>query len=174
VYIPLGGNRRAQVRNILIVWFLTGLWHGASWNFIGWGLYYGILLMIEKLLSGASFRLPGFFAWLVTMLIVLYGWGIFYFTDTGRLIRFSLVFFLVNAAFGLSDLKAASVFFQYFWLLLVCFVASTPLLRNLFRRYVASRRALDLPWSLGVAALLALCFLLLVGESYNPFLYFRF
>ena len=78
VYIPLGGNRTHAVRNILIVWFLTGLWHGASWNYILWGIYYGILLLIEKyLLKNILSRIPNVFRHIFTLFFVLIGWALF-------------------------------------------------------------------------------------------------
>jgi alginate O-acetyltransferase complex protein AlgI len=84
LYIPLGCNRSHQVRNILVVWFLTGLWHGASWNFIAWGMYYGVLLLIEKHTASYLAKIPVAIRWAVTMLIVLFGWGLFYFVDPAR------------------------------------------------------------------------------------------
>ncbi|MDR1572418.1 MAG: MBOAT family protein [Clostridiales Family XIII bacterium] len=174
LYIPLGGNRRLQLRNILVVWFLTGLWHGASWNFIAWGLYYGLLLILEKNLAGFTGRVPLPVKWLVTMLIVIYGWGIFYFVDAGRLAQFSGAFFFLNGVSGV-DMKTASVFFQYFWLFPVFAVGSTPLPRLMMERLSLGLGAgAELFKAVLVAASLAACFLLLAGESYNPFLYFRF
>ena len=84
VYIPLGGNRKGKPRqalNLLIVWFLTGMWHGAGWNFILWGLYYFVFLALEKFLIPGLQRLPAFFAHLYTLVVVFFGWVLFYFTD---------------------------------------------------------------------------------------------
>jgi alginate O-acetyltransferase complex protein AlgI len=171
LYIPLGGNRRAQLRNIFVVWFLTGLWHGASWNFIAWGLYYGLLLILEKRFAALLDRIPRFVRWGFTMLIVLYGWGIFYFVDTARLAQFSKAFFFANGVFDIG-MKTASVFFGNLWLFPFFILGSTPLPRLLMQSPKGG--AAELLKAALVVVSLAVCFLMLVGESYNPFLYFRF
>ena len=97
VYIPLGGNRKGfpkQIRNILIVWLLTGFWHGASWNFVAWGLYFGVLLIVEKLfLLRFLKKLPAFFQHVYTMLLVMLGWAIFSFDSLGNGIAYILALF---------------------------------------------------------------------------------
>ncbi|MDR1135651.1 MAG: MBOAT family protein [Clostridiales Family XIII bacterium] len=173
LYIPLGGNRSHQVRNILVVWFLTGLWHGASWNFIAWGMYYGVLLLIEKHTASYLAKIPVAIRWAVTMLIVLFGWGLFYFVDPTRLYHFIRAFFFMNPT-PIIDLKTSSVFFQFFWMIPIFIIGSSPMPGKLFNKLLAERPKLDFIRSILVAALLAVCFMLLVGESYNPFLYFRF
>jgi alginate O-acetyltransferase complex protein AlgI len=173
LYIPLGGNRHHQVRNILVVWFLTGLWHGASWNFIAWGMYYGVLLLIEKHAAHWLAKVPIAIRRVATMLIVVFGWGIFYFVDAGRLYRFIRALFFLNPV-PITDLKTASVFFQFFWMIPIFIVGSSPIPGRLFNELAAKRIRLDFMRGALVAAILAVCFLLLVGESYNPFLYFRF
>ena len=174
LYIPLGGNRRLQIRNILVVWFLTGLWHGASWNFIAWGLYYGLLLLLEKNITAFLSGVPIPVKWFVTILIVIYGWGIFYFVDAGRLVQFSSAFFFMNGVSGVG-LKTASVFFRYFWMFPIFIVGSTPVPSLLFQRLTRGGSAgAEVVKAALIAVSLAACFLMLVGESYNPFLYFRF
>ena len=176
VYIPLGGNRRGlkrQILNLLIVWTLTGLWHGASWNFLLWGLYYGVLLILEKLFLGRLIqKLPRFLRRALTFLMAALGWGIFYFTDFGALGTFFAS--LVGAGVGgLITARAGAWVLGYLPLLLVCAVASTPLWANLDRR-LAEKKAW--PWvrmALG-AALFLLCLGALASQSYNPFIYFRF
>jgi alginate O-acetyltransferase complex protein AlgI len=169
VYIPLGGNRRRQALNLAIVWFLTGLWHGASWNFVLWGLYYGAVLLAEKfLLKNILNRAPRVLRRVYSMFLILAGWAIFYFTDMSALGAF------FSAAFGgarLYDFRVESVFFSNIFLLAALTLASTP-----YPARLASRLRARLPVAEPVcnAALMLLCFTMLVGQTYNPFLYFRF
>ena len=93
VYIPLGGNRKHRVLNLLITWALTGLWHGASWNFLLWGLYFFLLLAVEKLLWKVLQHIPGIFRLLGTMFLVVMGWALFYYTDFSRLLTALKVMF---------------------------------------------------------------------------------
>lgn len=172
VYIPLGGNRKRKVLNIFIVWFLTGFWHGASWNFIIWGLYYGVLLFIEKYVLKFLGHLPPVIRNIYTMFIVMIGWGIFYFTDINELWAF------VCHAFGqgcaLYDLTTVSVLYEKLWLIVVCILACTPLPKKIFD-FVCNFKPIAAV--LEPAALIAgfgICFAMLVGSTYNPFLYFRF
>ena len=174
VYIPLGGNRYRATRNLFVVWMLTGLWHGASWNFIGWGLFYGIMLFIEK----NSFRhflqrLPRPICYIYTMFVVLVGWAMFYYTDTAALIGwFKNAFGIGNS---LYDLVTITTLYSNLWLIIVCVLASTPLPAMIFnhicRRYKKFALVIE---PLLVAAGLTACFILLAGQTYNPFLYFRF
>ncbi|MDR2421519.1 MAG: MBOAT family protein [Oscillospiraceae bacterium] len=169
VYIPLGGNRRHAAANLAAVWFLTGLWHGASWNFVIWGMYYGVLISAEKfLLKNVLSRAPRVLRHTYSMLAVLIGWAIFYFTDLPKLGAF------FSAAFGgarLYDFRAESVFFSNIFLLAALAISSTP-----YPARLASKLRGKLPAAEPIrnAALMLLCFTMLVGQSYNPFLYFRF
>lgn len=176
VYIPLGGNRRGlprQVLNLLIVWTLTGLWHGASWNFLLWGLYYGVLLILEKLFLGKVLaKLPKLLRQLITFLAAALGWGIFYFTDFSALGAFFAALVGVGHT-GLISPKAWAWALGYLPLLLVCAAAATPLWANLNKRWEQKKAW---PWvrlALG-AALFVLCLGALASQSYNPFIYFRF
>lgn len=174
VYIPLGGNRHHHVRNILVVWFLTGLWHGASWNFILWGVYYGIILIIEKkLFKGAILRLPKPLGVVYSLLVVIFGWSLFYFTDLTQLWEF------LKCAFGGTgvwvDYLAISTFTSNVWLILALGIASTPLVAFLAKKVQAKAPAVAAVASpIVIVGVIFLCFTLLVGETYNPFLYFRF
>ena len=176
VYIPLGGNRRGlqrQIVNLLIVWMLTGLWHGASWNFLLWGLYYGVLLILEKLFLGKLLqKLPKLLRRLITFLVAALGWGIFYFTDFGALGAFFASLVGAGASGFLTD-KAGAWVLGYLPLLFICAMASTPLAANINGR-LEEKKAW--PWVrliLG-AVLFLLCLGALASQSYNPFIYFRF
>jgi len=174
VYIPLGGNRKHHIRNIFVVWFLTGFWHGASWNFIFWGLYYGILLLIEKkLFRGALQKLPGVLGMVYSFFIVLIGWSLFYYTDLGQLKEFFLYAF--GAKGSLYNLSTITTFVNNIWLIIACAVASTPVGKTIYAKTVAKKKVLDTVVSTAlVIGVFAVCFILLVGSTYNPFLYFRF
>ncbi len=178
VYIPLGGNRHHQLLNIAIVWFLTGLWHGASWNFILWGLYYGVLLLIEKVfLLRVLEKIPSFFNHLYVLFLTLVGWTIFYVTDLGRLGHiFSILFGRAGAPLG--DLQLTiTVQNNLFWLIaaiLFC-MPITQWIKKGIRHLTAEGQALCQGGAIVMnVMILFLCTALLVGQSYNPFLYFRF
>lgn len=174
IYIPLGGNRYRPLRNIMIVWLLTGLWHGANWNFVLWGLFYGLILLIEKKAFGGKLqKIPSPFGHIYTMFIVIMGWALFYFTDMGELCLF------IKSAFGfgapLYDLTVHSAFFTNLWLFIACILASTPLTATVYN-YLCKKHSVFAAISqpLLVIAGLGACFILIVGQTYNPFLYFRF
>lgn len=178
VYIPLGGNRKHQWRNIAIVWFLTGLWHGASWNFIFWGLYYGVLLVIEKLfLLKVLKKLPAVFNHGYTLLAVIVGWAIFYVSDLNRLGQLLSTMFGLHSA-PLTDLQLTITIQNNMFWLLVAIVFCIPITQWIKKKIQASseqRQALCYSCAAVMnVAILLLCTALLVGQSYNPFLYFRF
>ena len=174
VYIPLGGNRRHQLLNLVIVWFLTGFWHGASWNFILWGLYYGALLIFEKKVLFKFFdKVPMVFRRIYTLAAVVGGWILFYFTDMASLKAFAIVALGRNV--GASNLQAFSVLRREAILIVLLAVFSTPLLRTALRSMrerLPRVYAVVMPTACVVG--LWVCFILLISQSYNPFLYFRF
>lgn len=171
VYIPLGGNRRWQLRNILVVWILTGLWHGASWNFVLWGLYYGILLIIEKLFFKWWSKIP-LLSNITTMFIVVIGWGIFYFTDFGQLREF--MGYLFGVGCQSYDLTTLSTLCSYAWLLIACILVSTPIPKVVYEYVTSIKYAGVVIECVIMAALFVGSIALLTGATSNPFLYFRF
>ena len=170
VYIPLGGNRKGrkrQILNIVAVWLLTGLWHGASWNFVFWGGYYALLLMLEKTFLLKWLDKHKIFGHIYTMLAVMLGWALFYFEDMGALWAF-LLRLITPAASGGMD-----VIVGYLPVLAVAALASTPLVKQA----LASRG--DRAWVqwgkiAACAVAMLLCVAALASQSYNPFIYFRF
>ena len=171
VYIPLGGSRRGTVRqcvNILIVWALTGFWHGAGWNFLFWGFYYGVLLLLEKLvLKKYLERIPGLFQWLYTMFIVVVGWVFFASSDLASALGY------LRVMFSLAPGEGTVQIFPWLGLAAIGFFAADPLARDLWERGKDKPFMPLLEGILCLAALL-LCVGGLVSDSYNPFLYFRF
>lgn len=175
VYIPLGGSRRGkmiQIRNILIVWMLTGIWHGAGWNFLVWGLYFAALLILEKLaLLRILERLPKAAAHLYALLAILAGWVIFAFDSLGK----GMEWLRTMAGFSGAPLWSRGDLYElrsYGGLLMIGILASTPLWRKAADRYEGLRHP-----AVQTAAILAsgvLCTASLAAGSYNPFLYFRF
>lgn len=179
VYIPLGGNRGSllfQVRNILIVWFLTGLWHGASWNFVLWGLYYGVILLFEKLVFRKVLqKLPAALGHLYTLLLVLFGWAIFSYADMADGTGYIASLFGA-AGNGLWDSTGVYLLLTNGVLFLLAAVGSTSLVQRLCNRGVLQegKPARDIATWIAVSVLLILSVAFLVNSSYNPFLYFRF
>ena len=181
VYIPMGGNRRHQALNIFVVWFLTGMWHGASWNFIIWGVYFGIIVTLEKytLLKIKRF-IPSVLLHCYSMLLVIIGWGIFYFDDFGKMTRFFEIGF--GQAATLHDFTVESALLDNFWLWVVGIVFCLPvydtvarLFHRLFRRQTTLKKNLVLLTRLSVSTVLLLVSVaLLVGATNNAFIYTRF
>jgi alginate O-acetyltransferase complex protein AlgI len=176
LYIPLGGNRCSrprQIRNLIIVWAATGIWHGASWNFLAWGMFFGIMLILEKYVYGRILeRLPRFFGWLYTMLVVLVGWCFFAFDalSDGALYLTRLL-----GVSGGLDSTSVYLLSSYGILFIILALCSTPLPSLLCQR-VRNRFPKAWPWLSLVACLVGffLCVAYIVDSSYNPFLYFRF
>ena len=173
LYFPLGGSRcsRAKwIRNILIVWTLTGIWHGAGWNFLLWGLYYAVWMLAERLFWGKYLeKLPAVAQHVYTMVIVLIGWGLFAIEDMGQLGGY------LATCFGAGRFIDAATLYQlrsYLPMLVILVFASTPLASKLYRRLGENTQAVVRP--VLVLASLVLCTASLVDASYNPFLYFRF
>lgn len=181
VYIPLGGNRKHHVFNLFLIWFLTGFWHGASWNFIIWGLYYFVLIVCEKLFLGRILeRRPAFLARIYTMFMVILGWGLFYFDDMDRLRKFFSVLFGFGAN-GFYNAADGTLFVNHILFFLLAILAVTPLsqtLKRTYRYFVDRHPSLSVPGdALLIVHAMALLFVntaAMVGSTYNPFLYFRF
>lgn len=177
LYIPLGGNRYGLARqalNLLIVWSLTGFWHGAGWNFVMWGLYYFVILFIEKLfLLKALDKLPKLFRHVYALLLIVIGWVIFASDDVSVLLPYLGSMFGANGAVGGMDVYTL---FTKAVLIVICCVASTELPKRLFLSATGAmnEKAAFTIKSVMTIALLALSMILLIGDSYNPFLYFRF
>ena len=171
VYIPMGGNRKHQWLNIFCVWFLTGMWHGASWNFILWGLYFGIILVIEKLwLLKPMQKIPAL-GHLYSLLAVYVGWGIFYFDDFGTMQTFFKTFFHGMGEWSGFDVKQAIT--GNLWLWIAALTLCLPV-----RTYAENRiQNPTVKYAIRTALSLVILFLsvsLLVGATNNAFLYFRF
>lgn len=179
VYVPLGGNRKGkllQVRNILIVWVLTGIWHGASFNFLLWGLYFGILLLLEKfLLRDFLDRLPGWFRQLYTFFLVLLGWVLFAFEDMGAGLSYLQQMF-GTAGLPFFNRRAGFLLAGNAVLFAAALIGSTPLPAKFAGRAkrILGQSAATLGELLFLAAVLFLSTAYLVDATYNPFLYFRF
>ncbi len=177
LYIPLGGNRRGLARqalNLLIVWTLTGFWHGAGWNFVMWGLYYFLILFIEKLfLLKVLDKLPKLLRHVYALLLIVIGWVIFASDDVSVLLPYLGSMFGANGALGGMDVYTLATKAV---LIVICCIASTELPKKLFLRCTGAmnEKAAFVLKSVLTLALLALSMVFLIGDSYNPFLYFRF
>ena len=172
LYIPLGGNRCSKGRwllNLLIVWAATGIWHGASWNYLFWGLYFFCLLMLEKLLIGKWLgKLPAVFQHLYVIVLVLISWVVFALEDTSHLAGYLQVLLGLNGAPMLNGQTLYSLR-NFLPVLMIASIGSTPLPAKLWSR-VTSPAVRILVLALG----LILCTAYVVASTYNPFLYFRF
>lgn len=180
VYIPLGGNRHGvvkQVRNIAVVWMLTGIWHGASWNFVLWGVYYGALLILEKFVFGKALaRMPGAVRSIYTMFFVIISWMIFAFDDMGAGLRF------IGAMFGngqgFADSTTVYLLYNYAVMLVVLVLGCTELPKRAANFCMEKMRMASWAQTAVRCVVYGGIFLLsvayLVDASYNPFLYFRF
>lgn len=180
VYIPLGGNRKGlsrQLINISIVWILTGLWHGASWNFVMWGVYYGIILIIEKLgLLKVLKKCPAVVGHIYSLILIVIGWVIFAVDDMGKVAAY------LGMMLGSSQIFIDDAFVYFFesriWLLIACVIGSTPLPKIVCS--IIAEKLEDREVLLGTIetvlfmGIFALSMAFLVSGSYNPFLYFRF
>ncbi|MFZ2537655.1 MAG: MBOAT family O-acyltransferase [Oscillospiraceae bacterium] len=178
VYIPMGGNRLGklkQLRNLLVVWALTGFWHGASWNFIFWGLYFAALLILEKfVLSRFWDKVPRFLQHTYTMLLIMISWVIFYFEDLGAMGNY------LAGMFGFLDVplwngQAFYYLLGYGIIFAIAIYFSTPLFKkSLDRAQNSTKKPLLACVSLGYVLMFLACVAYLVNSTYNPFLYFRF
>lgn len=184
VYIPLGGNRKGKVRtifNLFVVWALTGLWHGASWNFVLWGLYFFVFISLEKIfLSKILNKLPSFIGHVYLLLVVYFGWVLFRFENTEVMFTVLKGMFCIN-----SNTFATQEILMYlkdnFIFIVIAIFACTPIVKtakNIINYYSKKNQAVNIVYSVYRAVIPAVLVILsaicLVGDSYNPFLYFRF
>lgn len=184
VYIPLGGNRCSKSRhlfNMFIVWALTGLWHGFGWNFIAWGLYYYVLLVLEKtfLLKWLE-KIPKVFQHIYALFFINFGWVLFSIEDTGKLIEYIKIMFGFGGA-KLVDQTAIYYFAGYGLLFVIAAIASTPITGKIKALITDSKlnvkvksviQEILVPITIWMVLIVSIAYL--AGESFNPFLYFRF
>ena len=172
VYIPLGGNRTTKIkwlRNLMIVWLLTGLWHGAEWNFIIWGLYFGILLIIEKVFLGKYLeKLPKILSHLYTLLLVMISFIIFNGENTSMILQ------NIGGLFGIGNIpiiSPESIYYlkSYFIVILIGIIGATPLFKK-----ITNSKISNILEPIFLIFLLIVCTSYIVDGSFNPFLYFRF
>ena len=180
VYIPLGGSREGTkklIRNILIVWALTGIWHGASWNFVIWGLYFGIILLIEKLfLKKYLEKLPGFIQRIYVLFIVMISFIIFNANNMKEAWSNIIGLFGVN---GEKLINKFTIYYlkNYFVVIIIAIIASTPIIKNLIKKLKQNKKINKI---INILEPILIVFILIiitsyaVDNSYNPFLYFRF
>ena len=180
VYIPLGGNRCTPSRhilNLLIVWMLTGLWHGAQWNFMFWGLYYGVILILEKYLWGSKIeKLPSAVQHIYAFVLVLFGWVFFFSPTLGYAGQYLKVMFGIGAK-GIFDKQGFFMIFTNWLLIVIAVLASAPRGYKLLKKITGCWQSEEVRAIVTCAVYIAmflLCIAFLVTETYNPFLYFRF
>lgn len=175
VYIPLGGNRCKLPRvifNLFAVWALTGLWHGANFNFIAWGIYYFVIIVLEKYVYGKYLeKLPSLLKHIYALFLILLGWTIFYFEDFGQFATYlTSMFTLKNGIIGGDTL---STILMYLPILIVTAMASLPIWKNTYLK-LKDKKYMSVLEIAFCAVVIVLCTASLVNQSYNPFLYFRF
>ena len=181
VYIPLGGNRRHKLRNLFVVWALTGLWHGADWNFVIWGLYYFILLMIEKAFLLKLFeKIPAIFSRLYLWLVVLVGWVFFYHNDIGQAFKFLGIMFGPEAK-SISSPELSIHFWNNAVFLIISLIGCTPVFNQILEKLKGEGEGGKVYKFIEVygkpifnITVLILSVIFLVGQSYSPFMYFKF
>lgn len=183
VYIPLGGNRKGKMRtnlNLFVVWFLTGLWHGASWNFVLWGLYFFVFILIEKMFLSRILSKDRIVSHVYLILIVYFGWILFRFENMSDINDVLRGMFALNAN-PFTDFETTTIVTSNVFILLFGMVVSTPIVRKIggLVRYTYMDKKWAMPlYVMGRVAIPLILFMLstaaLVGDSYNPFLYFQF
>ena len=176
LYIPLGGNRTGHTYlNLLIVFFVTGLWHGSSWNFIIWGLWHGFFIVIEKLIKNKNWyiKTPNIIKWCITMIIVIIGWVFFTFDNLKNALDFLLIMF------GIKHNNLVTFEIGYYMNLRVIvwiifsILLSTPLLTNILKKY-NSNNSFEIIKTVLLSILLILSIIFIVNSTYSPFIYFQF
>ena len=177
IYIPLGGNRKGKFRkyfNIFVVWFLTGLWHGASWNFILWGLYFGTILVIEKRFFLKFFEKHKIIGNMVTNILVVIGF-VFFYNEKNILDIFIKMF--TGRGISFTNVSTNYYLLNYFVLLIISFIACTPLLKNIINKCKKNKNlniVISIVEPIVLIGLLVLSTAFIVDASSNSFLYFRF
>lgn len=176
VYIPLGGNREGMIktlRNIVVVWMLTGIWHGASWNFLFWGLYFGLILIIEKLFLLKNLdKIPSIFRRIYTLFLVVISWIIFSFEDVGVMVLYIKRMFGIETVF----INDTSIYLLYTNIILigVLTLASTDIPKRMYGSLKQRWKYMYLLEDIGLLIVFIMSVAYLVDMTYNPFLYFRF
>lgn len=183
LYIPLGGSRKGKFRtvlNLLVVWALTGLWHGASWNFMLWGLYFFVFIALEKLFLSRFLKSKPVLAHIYLLVVVFFGWILFKFENLSDILCVLKGMFGANGN-AFSDFETLTVIKNHIIILIIAIIGSTPLVKSIsawlkyravrFKGAFAAYTVLQLVLPMGLLLLSAAA---LVGNSYNPFLYFRF
>ena len=179
IYIPLGGNRVTKKRwilNMLIVWFLTGLWHGSFWNYIIWGIYYCILLILERVLIGKILkRLPNLLSWAYTFFMTLLGWTIFMneTNDPSKIFDFFLRMFS-NIGYDYGVTIRTLELQPYIIYLVLGFFFSFPIAKKIINACVARSRVAYMTCNMGIIIMYLASIVYIVAGSFNPFIYFRF
>lgn len=177
IYIPLGGNRVSKIkwiRNIFIVWALTGLWHGAAWNFIIWGLYYGILLLLEKLyLNKLLDKLPKFINYIYTIVIVMIGWMIFRANSLNEILLFIKTMFIYHKTDWVTIISENLSTFNSLLFIIPAIIFSFPVI-NIIKDKYGNKTVYIIIDNIILIGLFGICILYLTSSSYNPFIYFRF
>lgn len=179
VYIPLGGNRVStlkHLRNIFVVWFLTGFWHGADWNFIVWGLYFAVLLTLEKLWLGKILSKSRIFSRVYVLLLIAISFVIFNATSMGEAVQYILGMFGIGAA-GIYDVLWLYNLRSYALILIIACVGATPVPKLIAQKLKSIRGgniAAAVLSPVFAVVIIILCTAYLVDGSFNPFLYFRF
>lgn len=178
VYIPLGGNRVSKIRwifNICVVWSLTGLWHGASWNFIIWGVYFAIILILEKLFFNKILeRIPKILQWIYSILLIVIGWVIFRCTSIGQIETFLLNLFTYKQTNWLTVISENSNILYYLLYFIPAIICSLPILKKLKKDKINNNKYVILISNIILIGMLMLCITFLTSSTYNPFIYFRF
>ncbi len=179
VYIPLGGNRKRVFFNLFVVWFLTGFWHGASWNFIAWGLYNGLFIMLERLTKPVFEKIPALIRHIYLILVVDIGFVFFYFTDMNKAVEYVKVMFGAGNTVSNTDLYYTFMNNIFFIVLAVILCAPVSKLLNkaaekLERTSKMGVVSVELVRNISLFVILAVCTALLAGNSFSPFLYFQF
>ncbi len=183
VYIPLGGNRKGRVRtylNLFVVWFLTGLWHGANWNFVLWGLYFFVFILLEKLFLQRVLSKDRIISHIYLLIIVYFGWILFRFSNINDILNVLRGMFGLNGN-AFTDFETNTFVTSNIFIIVFCAVVSTPIVKkigSLVRYTHMDKRSVSLIYAVGRIAIPLILLLLstaaLVGDSYNPFLYFQF